>query len=359
MNIVICGNYGAGNVGDELILKGLLKTLYSIRSDLHVSVLSGNPRETRDLHSGGKGQFQQIEAVSMIPSGVRSWLKSPITLPKTFAALKKADLILFGGGGLFNEGEPYSVYLWGTHARWFARLKKKYIIIGQSFTTPHQEKTKKILQEIIASAETICVRDEVSREILQKISSSKTEIEVTTDLAFSLTQEDFEEMQNHEGERSMRSPLEIITVLRKYRDMNITHLQDQLHAQLQPRLEMHEKITAIPFEGKVTKQRLENLWYRFANARGIIAMRLHAFILAILTQTPHLALSYHDKIKNLASKFHDEAVLEIPCTDQALQDKIQQLFKKDISKQDQLREILEKEQENVKKHQRLLTKFIK
>ena len=44
--ITICGNYGATNIGDEMILRGIVSTIRSIKQDAEITVLSHNPEET-------------------------------------------------------------------------------------------------------------------------------------------------------------------------------------------------------------------------------------------------------------------------------------------------------------------------
>jgi polysaccharide pyruvyl transferase WcaK-like protein len=72
MKIVICGNYGAENLGDELILEGMLETLRAVSPDAEITVMSGNPKETKWLYKARYG----MEAVAKFPSGIRSFLKS-------------------------------------------------------------------------------------------------------------------------------------------------------------------------------------------------------------------------------------------------------------------------------------------
>ncbi|HLS90479.1 MAG TPA: polysaccharide pyruvyl transferase CsaB, partial [Limnochordia bacterium] len=49
MRVVVSGYYGFGNTGDEAVLRGLITALRRAGS-VEITVLSGNPRETRALH---------------------------------------------------------------------------------------------------------------------------------------------------------------------------------------------------------------------------------------------------------------------------------------------------------------------
>lgn len=116
MRVLVSGYYGAGNLGDEALLAGLLTGL-TARGHEPV-VLSADPRSTRALHG--------LAAVDRY-SGL---------LP----ALWKADALVSGGGGLLQDatsGRSLSYYL-GT-VRLAKALRKRVVVYGQSLgpLTPH------------------------------------------------------------------------------------------------------------------------------------------------------------------------------------------------------------------------------
>jgi O-antigen/teichoic acid export membrane protein/polysaccharide pyruvyl transferase WcaK-like protein len=80
--ILLCGNYGNGNVGDEAILAGILEAAGS-RYDL--TVLSRHPEEVARLHGAA--------AVGTTSRGA-------------LGAFLRADLLAIGGGGIFGRGIP-------------------------------------------------------------------------------------------------------------------------------------------------------------------------------------------------------------------------------------------------------------
>ncbi|MBD3360226.1 polysaccharide pyruvyl transferase CsaB, partial [Candidatus Peregrinibacteria bacterium] len=51
MKIVIAGNYGAGNLGDEMILEGMIKIIKSSSPDSEITALSASPEETSKKHN--------------------------------------------------------------------------------------------------------------------------------------------------------------------------------------------------------------------------------------------------------------------------------------------------------------------
>ena len=45
-NIVISGYYGFGNAGDEAMLCAIIDAIRKEEADAHITVISGNPKET-------------------------------------------------------------------------------------------------------------------------------------------------------------------------------------------------------------------------------------------------------------------------------------------------------------------------
>ncbi|HEY4588746.1 MAG TPA: polysaccharide pyruvyl transferase family protein [Thermoanaerobaculia bacterium] len=84
--ILIGGYYGHGNAGDEAILAGMLDALRALRPDLAVTVASGDPARTTAEH------------------GVRALAAGD--LPALIAAVAASDLVILGGGGLFQDYWP-------------------------------------------------------------------------------------------------------------------------------------------------------------------------------------------------------------------------------------------------------------
>jgi polysaccharide pyruvyl transferase WcaK-like protein len=80
--MLLCGNYGNGNVGDEAILAGILE---AASSRYRMTVLSRHPDEVRRLHGAG--------AVA-----TTSW--------DALRCFLRADVLAIGGGGIFGRGIP-------------------------------------------------------------------------------------------------------------------------------------------------------------------------------------------------------------------------------------------------------------
>jgi len=82
-SILIAGYYGFGNAGDEAILAGMLRELRALRPGLELTVASGDPAATAARH------------------GVRAVPRDD--LAAAIAAIRESDLVILGGGGLFQD----------------------------------------------------------------------------------------------------------------------------------------------------------------------------------------------------------------------------------------------------------------
>lgn len=81
--VVISGYYGFDNMGDEMVLAGILAGLRRLDPGVRVTVLSAHPAATAREHG--------VDAVSRTH------------LPSILAALARADLLISGGGSLLQD----------------------------------------------------------------------------------------------------------------------------------------------------------------------------------------------------------------------------------------------------------------
>lgn len=141
--ILVSGYYGLGNFGDEALLDGLLQLL---RPAHHVTVLSGNPAETRQLHG--------VPAVHRYRG-----------LP---GALLRSDVLLSGGGGLLQDStssRSLSYYL-GV-IRLARLLGRKTLVYGQSIGPLSSSGRARVRAALRGTA--LAVRDEQSVGLLAEL----------------------------------------------------------------------------------------------------------------------------------------------------------------------------------------------
>jgi polysaccharide pyruvyl transferase WcaK-like protein len=144
MHAFLIGNYGAGNLGDELLREYFLRRFPNVRWTV-VSARASSANE-----------------VPRLPLGFHSLLQP---WWRTIRALRRADVVVFGGGTLFTDGESVvACLLWGWHA-FVAWLFRKPVYLAYQGIGPFRTGIGTgIARWVIRHAAFVSVRDTVSRE---------------------------------------------------------------------------------------------------------------------------------------------------------------------------------------------------
>lgn len=175
--LVVAGNYGFGNLGDEGILVAMLDRLRAALPEPRFTVVSGDPEKTAALHG--------VEAASLTdPTGVA-------------AAVAAADLVLIGGGGLFQDywgfdpeavlsREQWGIGCYASPAVWAALLGKRALLYAVGVGPLFSEHSRRFVRAVAGSTVGVTVRDEPSRAELLACGVESGRIAVSADPAFLL-----------------------------------------------------------------------------------------------------------------------------------------------------------------------------
>lgn len=82
-DIVVSGYYGFANAGDEAMLAAMIEALTDIEPAIKITVISGNPEDTRQRHG--------VAAVYRL------------NYPEIARVLAKSQLLISGGGSLLQD----------------------------------------------------------------------------------------------------------------------------------------------------------------------------------------------------------------------------------------------------------------
>lgn len=160
-NIVISGYYGFGNLGDEAVLYSILLTLRKSIPGLDITVLSNDPAATVRDYGVRTADRWNIRAVA--------------------GALRKADLLVSGGGSLLQDVTGLQSLLYYLGVIWLARLLGRPVMYYAQGIGPVNTKTGRRLVELATrGVRAVTVRDEESRQDLRAMGVKRT-IEVTAD----------------------------------------------------------------------------------------------------------------------------------------------------------------------------------
>lgn len=154
LKLFLVGNYGVGNIGDELLKEYFLRTFPPVQW-----VVAEASREAC---------FSSCPYLSVprIPLGFRSFLFTPWW--RTLRELQSSQAIVFGGGTLFADHESRLapiLWWWNAFVAWCFR--KPIILAFQGFGPLHFSLSRWCTAWVVRRAACIIVRDEASAGIVR------------------------------------------------------------------------------------------------------------------------------------------------------------------------------------------------
>lgn len=306
-HILICGNYGATNIGDEAILQSILQCVRSTHPKAHITVVSANPAFTAKQYG--------VEAVHPVPAGFRSILGSFFSkkFRETLKAHKKSDLVIFGGGGLFTDEKPRAIFIWTMQilpALWY---RKPIYCFGQSIGPLFMRSSRWTVRFLFRRMRAITVRDEASKNLLEKMDVRN--VQVLPDPVFGLHSD-----KNSHPHHHVHRQHQVVLSLRpwfKRAEKNHRILAEFIDWLF---VTYHLKTLCVPFQSEhdndseeilkvlsllehreaaellAHNENISEVATLMKSSTAVIGMRLHSVILAAVTETPFLGISYSLKV---------------------------------------------------------------
>jgi len=293
--VVLIGSFGAGNLGDELILAGFLAKLKKELPRIEITVLTGNPRKSKKWHADSKALF-----LPLLPAGLRSLLR--FDWLRTVAAIRRTDAVIFPGGGLFTDDESlFAPLLWSWQLLVAKFFWKPVFLFGQSIGPFRSSFARELSRFALDKAELIGVRDIASAGELKKLGTSQGKIQLGEDSALFLKAQKMKPIK--------KSPTKILLSARLY-----PRGQAKCFAQIRAELAKYPKakISFLEFgagdraawaelgkPGKLLKAPVgaAELLRLVRQHDLVIGMRLHSLIAARLAGVPAVAVSYSRKVQ--------------------------------------------------------------
>ncbi|MDI6799561.1 MAG: polysaccharide pyruvyl transferase CsaB [Actinomycetota bacterium] len=286
--VVISGYYGFDSVGDEAILLSLIMAIKEEMADAEITVLSSEPVKTAHTFS--------VQAVS------RSDLFAIVKI------LKVSDLLISGGGGLFQDiFRLNSVLYYGGLIALAKMLGLKVAIYSQGVGPLNRVSARRFTRGAFSVADLITIRDVQSKELLEEIGVKK-EIIVLADPVLGLDIP-FEPPEKGEG----KSPYIGIAP----RDwpggdlQRLAELADRLISEekadiiLIPMKYPEDLIFAKEIEVRMTgRAEILDAPDPLATLKAIskldflIGIPLHSLVMAAKVKVPFLAILYDPKVEN-------------------------------------------------------------
>ena len=169
--LIICGNYGAGNVGDEAILRAMLQKFR--KTGAKITVMGTDPEQTR--------QKFDVNTVALIPTGLRTLLKRWLTragresYQKTIQAFRSADRFLLGGGTLLTDEPRQSMLIWGSQLEKALKNIPTVELYANGIGPFHSNWSKKWAKSFLKRVHKVSLRDNRSIAWAKSLGCQKVE----------------------------------------------------------------------------------------------------------------------------------------------------------------------------------------
>jgi len=297
-NLLLAGYFGAGNLGDDAILLGFVQGLGDTGHNL--TVMSGNPDETSRSY------------------GLRSIDRRDTNAFKK--ALDECDALVFPGGSIFQDASSVkSVAYYGQLVKSAKAKGKKVIFLGQGVGPLDGFLSKRWAASAFNMADAVAVRDPGSLTLLQSL-GVKRSIRITADCAYLLPPpKEGDSMGFNVGGMKAVG----ISVRPHGKKDEIKLLFGELarllfQSQIMPVFIEMDKVHDGPLILEISKaqggkipdmrkvQTPMQLQQRMHRLEGVIAMRLHAGILASTVGIAPFMVSYDPKVSAFAK------ILDLP-----------------------------------------------
>lgn len=291
MKTLLIGNFGARNIGDELILAATLE-------DYPNPIVM-----TADSEFSQNFCEKKFDTISPFPTGLRSFFRFLLSKKYRLQLLSlrgQIGEVVFPGGGLFAI-KSRAYLIWGITFLWVRKLfpKIKIILEHQGVDKPKGYLNKKIVQYVFSHTDQISARDDQSANILGKLGIQN--VEITGDLVATFLQKKF-------PERSFQKQKIILVNART--PFN-TALAEERFPQYKKIFVAFEPADArhVPenFEGEIIFPHTARETFKlFQTAEIVIGQRLHFLILAEffcgVDHTFTLGKPYSEKVENFVQK---------------------------------------------------------
>ena len=305
--VLLAGSYGFNNAGDEAMLEAITRALRERVSDLHLTVISANPRLTERQYG--------VEAVGRLD------------VLAILVGLRRCDLFISGGGSLLQDvtsdrNLTYHLALLGL-AR---RLGAPVMLYGHGIGPIRWRLGRYLARRALNGVELITVRDESSAVELTGLGVTRPQVEVTADPVLGLPLNPDAEAGRAVLARTLpdalaRGPL-VGFAPRSWRAGNgsaevlahvVDHVQHKMDAtavlipfKAPEDVQACERIAALAkrppaiLRGPLTVPELADA---MAACGLVVGVRLHALIFAAMAGVPFVGIAYDPKIDGFVRQF--------------------------------------------------------
>ena len=166
-HVVVSGYYGFSNTGDDAILESICQGVNAVSDEVELTVLSKDPALTEKQYG--------LKAVPRF------------NFLKVFAALKKCDVLLSGGGSLLQDTTSTRSLVYYLSVMELARRMGKPVMLYANGIGPVRKSgNREKVRRAVENAAVITLRDHSSAEELRAMGVRREDLSVTADPVFHL-----------------------------------------------------------------------------------------------------------------------------------------------------------------------------
>lgn len=300
-SILISGYYGFDNSGDDAILKAIVKDIRRANSKVNIHVLSNNPKKTKEIYG--------VEAVNRFK------------LMEVFKAIKNTNLLISGGGSLLQDITSTRSILYYLAIMKLNKLMKKPVMIYANGIGPIEKNINRFLtKRILNKVDLITLRDESSKDYINKLGVKNKNIFVTADPVFTLEPAPFNRVKeifqyenipvdkkfigisvrrwkNFNNISSIMADI-IKCIIKEYK-VNVILIPMHYPEDLDISLEIKEMVSMEECNIIKGKYKVEEIMGIIKELEIIVAMRLHSLIYAATQEVPMVGVSYDPKVDGI------------------------------------------------------------
>ena len=309
--VLIYGMYGAKNVGDELVGLSMIKNTQLIFDQSEITLISMDSEYTKT--------FLGIKGVDILEIKVlnKSFI---LKATKIFKAIKETDVVLVGGGGLFQD--QYSFHLPASSiliALIGLMYEKKVFIVGTGFGPLRRKWITNVIRDSFGYLDGIFLRDSLGVQTIKNNIGHLKTIKKTGDVVPAL---------DEIGKYNKRNMIKINNnsnkigfILREWKGIDeekIAKLINELvndgydiqfycfefEADINLVNRIIDKFSGVDKDKIeiIQNKTIEDIVTNMLKCKLIISMRLHGCILASYCKIPWIPIEYEIKVRSFAEQ---------------------------------------------------------
>lgn len=312
-DILFCGYYGFGNMGDDSLLRAIIGNLRTIDPDLRMTVMSKKPKETARIY--GTRAVNRFSPLAMI------------------RAMRSAKVLIFGGGNLLQDGSSARSLLYYT---WVLKTAKRcgcrIMVYANGIGPLHLEKSRRAAEEALSLADIITLREHDSMRECEALGVRCERIRLTADPAFTLPEADASWVSGICAKHNIAADKRYYVVaLREWkhdcdaRKAAMARICDRLYREyglIPVFLPMHDPLDRdinLEVQALCTCETVFMTGLGGGEMLGILrrmefvaAMRLHMLIYSAAVGTPAIGLAYDGKLRAFMETAEQPFMLDVP-----------------------------------------------